>query len=216
MLRPLQGRRAGRRLPSVQRIPRQHPRDARRVPGQARLRRGLPDERLDRVANAEVLDGITWANGIYDCSYFEVYRCDLDDQANWPALRALATQLRTAPHQANNASATLLVNGRTIFAPPAQGGTAQLEVLGAPGALAAVVFGAALEPAGIATRFGLLDLDPAPGLITAIVGALSPVGELTHVVPIPALALSGFGFQAVAVNAQGLVVLSGRTKVEIR
>ncbi|MBI5851294.1 MAG: hypothetical protein HZB39_09720 [Planctomycetes bacterium] len=168
------------------------------------------------VANAEVQDGIAWANSIYDCTYFEVYRCDLDDQTNWVALRALATQLRAAPHEINRGAATLFVNDRTGFAPLAQGGVANLEVLGRPGSLAAVVLGAVREPTGLGTTFGLLDLDPALGFVTAIAGVLPPTGSLTHAVPIPSISLSGLGFQAAVADAGGGVTLTARTTITVR
>jgi hypothetical protein len=168
------------------------------------------------VALAEVQDGITWANSVYECSYFEVYRCDLDDQSNWSSLRTLAAQLRAAPHQTNHGSATLLVNGRTGFAPLTQGGTAQLEVLGRPGSLAAVVLGAVREPGGLAVGFGLLDLEPASGLVTAFAGTLPATAELAMTIPIPAIALSGLGFQGVLADQNGGLALSGRTTIVVR
>lgn len=173
------------------------------------------------VVNAEAPDGIAWANGIYGCTYFEVYGCDLQDQVNWPGFTQWASVLRAAPHQENRPESTLLVQQRTGFAPLPASGTAALEVLGTPNSLAFVFLGAPLEPAGLQnpfglpTSFGLLDLDPNAGLVNVLAGVLSPQGSLQHSFATPGGPLAGLALQAVTWSPSGVLRTTARTTIRI-
>jgi hypothetical protein len=167
------------------------------------------------VVNAEAPDGVTWANGVYGCTYFEIYGCDLQDQANWPAFSTLADGLRAAPHQTNQPEATLLVQQRTGFTPLPAASTASLEVLGNPGSLAFVYLGAPREPAGLPSPFGLIDLDLAAGFVNVLAGVLSPQGSLQHSFATPAGPLSGLALQALTWSPAGPLRVSARTTIRI-
>jgi hypothetical protein len=167
------------------------------------------------VANAEAPDGVAWANGIYGCTYFEIYVCDLQDQTNWPNFTALADTLRLADHQPNSPEAALLVAERTGFTPLPPSSSATLELLGTPDSLAFVYLGSPLEPAGIPSPYGFVDLDPALGIVNVLAGVLSPQGALSHTFATPPGPLTGLALQAAIWSPTGALRTTARTTLRI-
>lgn len=165
------------------------------------------------TANATAVDGMQWALTTFDCTYFELYLCDVDDPTLWPALEGMAAQLRNAPHQENSPAAGLTLGGRAYFSPLMAGGSASLRLAGAPTAGYAVYLGRALEPAGLPLPLGLLDLDPGQPYSLLFGGVLPASGEVTMQVSVPSVAgLTGFAVQGITLASAGLR-MTGRVKV---